>query len=299
MSRPPLSHILGSMKFIDAALVLEGGGLRGMFSGGVLRRFMDDKLYCDYVIGVSMGACTAANYVSRQPERNRIVNTRFLGDRRYLSYRRLLTGGDLFGMDFIFREIPRRLVPFDFDTFYSSPVRLVTVVTDCHTGRAEYFEKSDLGEDYLTVLKASSSLPLIARPVEFRGRTFMDGGLADSVPIRKAMEDGKKKRILVLTRPRGYRKSPSRMPGLLLRRYRRFPRMLEALADRHRVYNETMDFIDTLEERGEVFVIRPTGTPAAGRVEKNKDKVYLAYDEGYEAASRLMPALGEYLGLRL
>ncbi len=286
------------MKFIDAALVLEGGGLRGIFSGGVLRRFMDDKLYCDYVIGVSMGACSAANYVSRQPERNRIVNTRFLRDRRYLSYLRLLAGGELFGMDFVFREIPRRLVPFDFNTFYSSPVRLVTVVTDCQTGRAEYFEKADLGEDYLTVLKASSSLPFIAPPVEFRGRTFMDGGLADSVPIRRAVEDGKEKRIVVLTRPRGYRKKPSRMPGLLLRRYRRFPGMLEALAARHRVYNETMDFIDSLEEKGEAFVIRPAEPPAAERVEKNKDKVYLTYDEGYDAASRLFPSLRAYLGHR-
>ena len=284
------------MKFVDAALVLEGGGLRGIFSAGVLRRFMDDKLYCDYVIGVSMGACSAANYVSRQPERNRIVNTRFLRDRRYLSYARLLAGGDLFGMDFIFREIPHRLVPFDFDTFYASPVRLVTVATDCVTGEAVYYEKSDLGTDYLTVLKASSSLPFIARPVTFRGRTLMDGGLADSVPVRKAVADGREKRIVVLTRPKGYRKKASRMPAVLLRRYRRFPGLLDAMSSRHRVYNETMDYIDDLEEAGEAFVIRPEGKPAAERVEKDKDKVYLTYDEGYDTASRLFPRLRAYLG---
>ena len=285
----------GFMRFEKAALVLEGGGLRGLFSGGVLRRFMDDKLYFAYVIGVSMGACSAANYVSRQPERNRIVNTRFLADRRYLSYLRLLAGGELFGMDFIFHDIPHRLVPFDFDTFYASPVRCIIVTTDCMTGRAVYHEKDELGPDYLRILRASSSLPFISRPVEFRGGMLMDGGLADPVPVRRAIADGWEKRVVVLTRPRGYRKKPSWMPAFLLRRYRKYPGVIDSLVSRHRNYNETMDFIDELEAEGKVFVIRPTAALDAERVEKNKDKLYLAYDQGYAAASSLYPELLAYL----
>jgi predicted patatin/cPLA2 family phospholipase len=284
------------MRFENAALVLEGGGLRGVFTGGVLRRWMDDKLYFNYVIGVSMGACSAANYVSRQPERNRIVNTRFLGDRRYLSSLRLLAGGELFGMDFIFTTIPHELVPFDFKTFYESEVRCVTVATDCLTGEAVYYEKSDLGTDYLTILRASSSLPFIAKPVPYKGRMLMDGGLADSIPVRRAAAEGHKKLVLVLTRPKGYRKKPSRLPGIFLRRYRRYPGILRALANRHRIYNETLDYIDDLEARGEAFVVRPEAALGAERVEKNKDKLYSAYDQGYDRASALYPALLRYLG---
>jgi predicted patatin/cPLA2 family phospholipase len=285
----------GGMHFENGALVLEGGGLRGIFTAGVLRRWMDDKLYFNYVIGVSMGACCAANYVSRQPERNRIVNTRFVGDRRYLSYRRLFAGGELFGMDFIFETIPQDLVPFDFAAFLSSPVRCVTVATDCETGDAVYFEKNDLGGDYLKVLRASSSLPFIAKPVPFRGRMLMDGGLADSVPVRHAVAEGHRKLVLVLTRPKGYRKKPSRLPGIFLRRYRKYPGIIRALENRHRVYNETADYIDHLESTGGAFVIRPGSALGAERVEKNKDKLYLAYDEGYARAAELYPGLVEYL----
>jgi predicted patatin/cPLA2 family phospholipase len=284
-----------NLKLENAALVLEGGGLRGTFSSGVLRRFVDDKLYFAYVIGVSMGACNAANYLSLQPERNRIVNSRYVRDSRYISYRRLFTGGDLFGMDFIFHEIPGRLIPFDLETFLANPIRCVTGASDCVTGEALYYDKNDLGRDYLTVLKASSSLPFIAKPVEYKGRFLMDGGLADSIPVRRALEDGWKKRVVILTRPAGYRKKPSRLPGILLRAYRRFPGLLQNLQDRHLRYNETMDHIEALESRGEIFVIRPEADLPAGRVERNIAKIYLTYDVGYAAAHSCLEKLLAYL----
>jgi len=279
----------------NAALILEGGGLRGTFSSGVLRRFVDEGLYFAYVIGVSMGACNAANYVSLQPERNRIVNTRYVRDSRYISYRRLLLGGDLFGMNFIFDDLPNELVPFDQKTFLESPVRCITVVTDCVAGEALYYDKNDLGSDYLLVLKASSSLPFIARPVEFRGRFLMDGGLADSIPIRRAADDGWKKRIVILTRPRGYRKKPSNIPEFLLSHYRKFPGLKQNLKTRYIHYNETLQNIEALEERGEIFVIRPNEEPPAGRVERDISKIYLSYDQGYAAASVRLPELFTYL----
>jgi predicted patatin/cPLA2 family phospholipase len=286
---------MGNLKPENAALVLEGGGLRGTFSSGVLRRFVDENLYFAYVIGVSMGACNAANYVSLQPERNRIMNSRYIRDSRYISYRRLFFGGDLFGMDFIFNECPNRLVPFDQKTFHENPVRCITVVTDCVTGEALYYDKSDLGSDYLEVLKGSCSLPFIAKPVEYRGSFLLDGGMSDPIPVRRAADDGWKKRVVILTRPRGYRKKPSRLPGFLLWRYRMFPGLQKKIVSQHMHYNETIDYIEALEAKGEIFVIRPKVEPPAGRVERNFAKVYLTYDQGYDVASACIPDLLTYL----
>ena len=283
------------MNLEDSALILEGGGLRGVYTSGVLRFFTDQGIFFSHVIGVSMGACNAANYVSLQPERNRIVNIRYVNDRRYLSYVRLLIRGELFGMKFIFDTIPHSLVPFDFETFMQNEMKCVTTVTDCETGQALYFEKKQLGNDYMKVLKASCSLPFMAKPVRYKGRVLMDGGLADSVPIRKAMGDGHAKHVLVLTRPKGYRKKrPHFMPWVHMR-YGRYKGLCRAIATRHTVYNETMDFVDELENRGEVFVVRPLIELNVGRAERNKDKLYAAYDQGYSDAAACYAELRAYL----
>ncbi|MBW2560481.1 MAG: patatin family protein [Deltaproteobacteria bacterium] len=287
------------MDLKSSALVLEGGGLRGVYTSGVLRLFMDRGLFFPYVIGVSMGACNAANYVSRQPERNRIVNTRYVNDSRYLSYLRLLAGGELFGMDFIFDTIPNSLVPFDYETFRGSDVKCVTVVTNCTTGEARYFEKGELGEDYLSVLQASTCLPFIAKPVRFNGLVLMDGGISDPVPIRKSISDGNTRHVLILTRPKGYRKSPSRIGGGIARiRYPHLPGLSEALASRHTGYNEVMDLVDEMEQNGEVFVIRPRSDLSVGRIERNKSKLYSAYDQGYQDAAQSFDELYRYLNTR-
>jgi predicted patatin/cPLA2 family phospholipase len=285
------------MDLEHVGFILEGGGLRGIYTSGVLRFLMDKGIYFPYVIGVSMGACNAANYVSRQPERNRIVCTRYVNDPRYISYTRLLLRGELFGMKFIFDTIPRSLVPFDYNNFMESNVTCITVVTDCDTGKSLYYEKKDLGEDYLKILQASNSLPFIAKPVHYKGRTLMDGGLSDSVPVRKSMDDGNKKNVLVLTRPKGYRKKRHRFFRLAAIRYPRHKGLCEAIVNRHVIYNETMDFIDQLEQRGELLVIRPRLPLGVGRAERNKDKLYEAYDQGYSDACACYPALCYYLNL--
>ncbi|MBW1743689.1 MAG: patatin family protein [Deltaproteobacteria bacterium] len=283
------------MDLENAALILEGGGLRGIYTSGILRFFMDRGIFFPYVIGVSMGACNAANYVSRQPERNRIVNTRYVNDARYLSYWRLLIKGELFGMDFIFDTIPNSLVPFDFETFMESDVRCITTVVDCETGEALYYEKNELGEDYFKVLRASTSLPFMAKSIHYKGRILMDGGLADSVPIRKSLSDGNSKHVIVLTRPKGYRKKRSRFVRLAYLRYSKYKGLCEAFGNRHTQYNETMDFIDELEEREEIFVIRPRSELNVGRAERNKDKLYAAYDQGYADGSACYGAVCSYL----
>jgi predicted patatin/cPLA2 family phospholipase len=287
------------MDLKQGALVLEGGGLRGVYTSGVLRFFMDKGICFPYVIGVSMGACNAANYVSRQPERNRIVCIRYVNDPRYISYSRLLMRGELFGMKFIFDTLPRSLVPFDFKTFMDNDVKCLTVVTDCETGETLYYDKKELGEDYLKILQASNSLPFVAKPVHYEGRILMDGGLTDAVPIRKSMDDGNTRNVLILTRPKGYRKKQPRFIRFAAMRYSRYKGLCEALASRHTRYNETMDFIDQLEQRDEVLVVRPRLALNVGRAERNKDKLYAAYDKGYSDAFSCYKELRSYLNSNL
>ena len=252
------------MNLTQGALILEGGGLRGIYTSGVLRFFIDEKVFFSYVIGVSMGACNAANYVSLQPERNRIVNTRYVNDRRYISYLRLLVRGELFGMKFIFETIPRLLVPFDYETFMANEMKCITGVTDC-------------------------------KPVYYKGRTLMDGGLSESVPIRKSMDDGHTKNVLVLTRPRGYRKKSLRFVRFARLRYPRYKGLCEAIGNYAGCHLSSHGGLEGLEGRKEIFVIRPRRSLKVGRAERNKDKLYAAYDQGYEDAARCYAALRAYL----
>ncbi len=277
-------------------LVLEGGGLRGVYTSGVIRFFDDHDIAFPYVTGVSMGACNGANYISGQPERNRIVNIEYVNDPRYISYTNLIAKGELFGMDFIFREIPLFLVPFDFDAFFKNSTKFHIGVTDCVTGEPVYYEKSELREDLMSILRATCSLPFISGPVQFNGRIYMDGGLSDSIPLKKSIQDGNKRNVLVLTRPRGYRKKPSITNRLAHLFYSRYKGLQKTLANRHIRYNRTMDLVDRLEEEGEIFVIRPKTAIQAGRVERNKTKLYATFDQGYNDAAALYEGLKAFLG---
>ncbi|MBN2281676.1 MAG: patatin family protein [Candidatus Marinimicrobia bacterium] len=284
------------MNLEKTGLVLEGGGLRGVFTSGVLQFLMEKDIYFPYVIGVSMGACNAANYISKQVERNKRVNIEFVNDQRYLSYRRLLLKGELFGMDFIFDTIPNRLVPFDFDTFYNSNQQNWTVVTDCISGQPLYYENKEVGEDYLHILQASASLPFIAKPVHYRGKILMDGGLSDSVPVYKSIEHGNKKNVVILTRPFGYRKSPSNIYKLAGFRFPHYKGLQYCLKNRWRVYNETMEALEKLEKSGNILVIRPETDLALKRTERNKKALYRGYDLGYKTMKDQYEKLLEFLG---
>lgn len=270
----------------QTALILEGGGMRGVYTAGVLRWFTDAGLDFPYVIGVSMGACNGANYISRQPERNRIVNIRFVDDARFLSFRRLLFGGELFGMGFIFTAIPTALVPFDLKTFLESDQRFIIVATDGRTGEAVYYDKDALGAHFLTVLQAGCSLPLVQKPVALGGRLLMDGGLADAVPIARSVADGNRRHVLVLTQPKGYRKKPSGLVKLMKFRYPHLTGLADALTNRHHQYNRSMAIIDAMEANGTALVIRPRSPLVIGRVDRNKNRLYAGYDEGYNDAAR-------------
>jgi len=284
------------MDLKQTALVLEGGGMRGVYTAGVLRYFMDRNLYLPYVIGVSMGACNGANYVARQPERSRIVNIHYVQDRRFLSYPRLLFGGELFGMKLIFDTIPNKLAPFDYETFLGSTQRFIMIVFDCETGKTVYFDKTGLNKsELMTIFQAGTSLPLVQKPVFYQGRVLMDGGIADAVPIQKSIQDGNQRHVLVLTQPKGYRKKPSKIAWLVRRRYPRYKGLARGMAERHMRYNETMDLIDRLEAEGKVFVIRPGRALAVSRVERNSHKLYTVYNQGYAEAKACYDKLCFYL----
>jgi predicted patatin/cPLA2 family phospholipase len=283
------------MKLIDTGLVLEGGGLRGVYTSGALRYFMDRNLFFPYVAGVSMGACNGANYIARQPERNRIVNIRYVNDRRYLSRLRWLTGGELFGMDFLFDTIPNRLVPFDIETYLASSQRHVVGVTDCITGEALFFDQKTGGQEILTLLRATCSLPFAADPVHFRGRLLMDGGIAAPVPVSKSLADGNRRHVLILTRPEGYAKKTSHLLQLARFRYRKFPGLCRRLMSRADDYNLTLARVEEMVKSGEAFVIRPAEALRVRRIDTRKDRLYEAYDQGYADAAKAFDALSDFL----
>ncbi|MBM7661995.1 putative patatin/cPLA2 family phospholipase [Bacillus mesophilus] len=179
----------------QVGLVLEGGGMRGLYSAGVLDFFMEKELYFPYVIGVSAGACMAASYLSRQKGRNQKVNIDLVKDPRYLSWRNLLRKREMFGMDFLFDEVPNRLVPFDFDTFIEGSEEFLVGTTDCQTGQPIYFNKKDHGRNMLTIIRASSSVPFISSSVSYQDKILLDGGIADPIPIKKSQEVETKKTL--------------------------------------------------------------------------------------------------------
>lgn len=278
----------------DIGLVLEGGGLRGIYTAGVLEYLMENDIYIPYVIGVSAGACMGASYLSRQPGRNKTVNLEFLHDKRYLSYSNYIKNRELFGMDFIFDEIPNKLVPFDTSSLIDGKEEFVIGATDCETGRPVYFRKTDYDEKLVgKLLRATSSLPFVAHAVEHNGRNLLDGGIADPLPIRKSIEDGNDMNIIVLTQPRGYRKSPSRMSKVM--RYKKHPEVDARLKTRYKHYNEDLDFIFKQEEAGKAFVFTPSRDLKVSRTEKDKTKLETLYMLGYEDAKRQGDSLKAFI----
>lgn len=263
-------------------LVLEGGGMRGVYTAGVLESFLDNGISFPYVIGVSAGACNAASYLSQQKGRNKRVNLEYISDSRYLSLQNYIKKRELFGMDFIFNEIPSRLIPFDFKTFYQNKTEFVIGTTDCTSGEPVYFKKSDYGKDMLTVLKASSSLPFVSQEIFFKGKYLLDGGISDSIPIKKAKSDGFGKNVIVLTRNEGYTKKPSRFGFLVKKKYSQYPGLQRALTRRYQMYNDTINEIIQEEKKGNIMVIRPSSPIKVGRLERNVSRLEELYQQGYE-----------------
>lgn len=231
--------------------------MRGLFTAGVIDGMMEAGIVFDGAIGVSAGAVFGCNYKSNQPGRVLRYNLRFCKDPRYSSFRSLVTTGDLFGADFCYREIPDRLDPFDKQAYRENPMDFFVVGTDVHTGRAVYHNCLEGSEEDLDWFRASASMPLAARIVSVGGYDLLDGGIADSIPLAYLEEQGYDRNVVILTQPMGYVKTKNKALPLMRKVYRDYPALLDTLARRQDVYNETTAAIREKERRGEVFVIRP------------------------------------------
>lgn len=278
-------------------IVLEGGGMRGIYTAGVLDFFINKNIYFPYVIGVSAGACHALNYLSGQKGRDKDIALKFLGDKRYLSFRNLIRTGEIFGFDFIFGELSEKLLPFDYETFEKSKQELVVGVTNCVTGQCEYFYKSKTSTDeILKVVRASSSLPFISKEVIISGKAYMDGGISSSIPLKKAIDDGCEYNIVVLTRNKGYRKKPSKLTRKLSKlKYRNFRGLSKAVGERYKKYNSELEFVENMEKEGKVFVIRPQKHINVSRVEKDKNKIFQLYKQGYIETAQIYKDLKKWI----
>ncbi|MGM9987569.1 MAG: patatin family protein [Bacillaceae bacterium] len=277
-------------------LVLEGGGMRGLYTIGVLDYFLDQNIKTDYCIGVSAGACNGVSYVSSQKGRSYRINTNYLDDKRYVSFSNFIKTKSLFGMDFLFDEIPHKLDKFDYEAFLNSACEFVAGVTDVQTGKPVYFGKEALDHDS-TVLRASSSIPIFSPIVEYNGGQYLDGGTSDPIPVRKALADGCDKVIVVLTRDRSYVKSPEKFRSIYKRVFKNNPEMVQLLDNRHHIYNETLTYLKELEKSGQAVVIAPSEPITISRFEKNMDKLEGIYQMGIENADRTVDKMAKFMAI--
>lgn len=275
-------------------LVLEGGGMRGLYTAGVLDFFLDQSLYTDGVIGVSAGACHACSYASKQRGRAFRTNTDYLKDKRYMSFHSLLKTGDLFGAKFVYEDIPNTLDPYDFETFNAGGIRLYAACTNVETGKPEYLPCINMKQDVINV-RASASLPLLSRIVEIGDKLLLDGGVSDSIPVKQFQKMGYTKNIIVLTQCSSYRKGKNNLLPFIRRVYRKYPDFIKTVEQRHIQYNRTLDELSLMEKDGSVFVIRPSSPVKISRLEKNKDNLKALYDQGYEDAKNQYEALQQFI----
>lgn len=279
---------------IEAGLVVEGGGMRGVYTAGVLDYFMEKNLYFDDCYGVSAGACHISSYVSKQIGRSIKVTLDYINDKRYCSVNSLIKTGDMFGVEMLYDLIPNKLELYDYDTFNKFKGNFYSVVTNCKTGKAEYIKIKDMKKDIIAV-RASSSLPLLSRIVEINGKEYLDGGITDSIPIKKSIKDGHKKNVVILTRDKTYRKSKPKFLSLLKFKYKKYPNLVKAIENRYKMYNETLDFLEEEKAKNKVFIIQPKLPVKISRIEKDKDKLKELYDQGYEDAKELYEDLMKFL----
>ena len=271
----------------ETALVLEGGGMRGVFTCGVLDCFMDHQIRFPYTIGVSAGACNGLSYISRQRGRAKYSNIDLLDKYNYIGLRHLLRKRNIMDFDLLFTEFPEHILPYDYDAYFSSPERYEMVTTNCLTGEANYFEEKSDKKRLIDIVRASSSLPFVCPITYVDDIPMLDGGIVDSIPLQRAMDEGYASYVVVLTRNKGYRKETKdiRVPSFI---YRKYPRIREALNNRSLCYNKQLEMVEALEKEGRVQVIRPLEPVTVDRIERNVNKLTTFYEEGYRCAEAFL-----------
>lgn len=279
----------------QAGLILEGGGMKGIYTAGVLDFFMDKEILFSDCYGVSAGACHLCNYMSGQRGRSLRISVNYLDMKQYCGAWSLLRTGDLFGVDMSYSLIPNYLDPYDYDAAAKYEGKAFAVATDIRTGKPVYLPIRDVRKD-ITAVRASSSLPLVSRNVEIDGKLYLDGGISDPIPVRQSMRDGNRKNVVIMTKEEGFVREPAGAQLALIRaRYLRYPKVYELMRERHLSYNATVKYIEEKQQKGELFVIRPKQKSEVGRIEKDKEKMTALYEEGYLDAQECYAELLAYL----
>ena len=269
-----------------SGLILEGGGMRGVFTCGVLDNLMDRGVRFPYTIGVSAGACNGLSYMSGQRGRGKYSNIDLLEKYRYIGIKQLLLKGNIMDFELLFHTFPEQIIPYHYDVLAKCEEHFEMVTTDCRTGRACYFEEKHNPKRVIDIVKASSSLPFVSPISYVDGVPMLDGGIADSIPLLRARELGYDNNLIVLTRNKGYRKpqKPTTVPPLF---YRKYPHLREAIRQRNALYNEQIDMVERLEAEGKLTVIRPIKPITVDRMERDTDKLLDLYNEGYNCAAEI------------
>ncbi len=267
-------------------LVLEGGAMRGLFSAGITDVMMEAGIEPDGLIGVSAGAAFGCNYKSRQPGRAIRYNTRFAKDPRYSGLRSLLKSGNYFNAEFGYHIVPREYDIFDTEAFEQNPMVFIVVCTDVLTGKAVYHRMDRVSFDELEWLRASASMPLASRVVEVEGRKLLDGGVADSIPLEYFESIGYQRNVVVLTQPAGFVKEPNRLMPLMRIGLRKYPKMIEALATRHEMYNRQLEYVRQAEREGRCLVIRPEEKIPIGHISHDPEQMRRVYEMGRAAGEK-------------
>ena len=267
-----------------SGLILEGGGMRGVFTCGVLDNLMDRWIRFPYTIGVSAGACNGLSYMSEQRGRGKFSNIDLLEKYRYIGLKQLIFKGNIMDFDLLFHKFPEEIIPYHYDKFAACKERFEMVTTSCRTGRACYYDEKMDPVRIIDIVKASSSLPFVSPISYVDGEPMLDGGIADSIPLLRARELGFDNNLVVLTRNKGYRKpqKPTTVPWFF---YRKYPLLREAIRRRNTLYNEQIDLVERLEDKGELVVIRPQRPITVDRIERDTRKLLDLYNEGYECAA--------------
>lgn len=281
---------------IDCGLVLEGGGMKGIYTAGVLEYFIEKGLFFSKCYGVSAGACHLCNYISKQRKRSYRVALNYLKDKNYCSFRSLILTGDLFNVDLNYNQIPNRLDPYDYKAAARYEGDAWAVVTNIRTGKPEYMPLREMHRDLIAV-RASASLPLVSRNVKIGDEYYLDGGICDAVPIKKSIEDGNRKNVVILTKEEGYVRKPASPTNLacIKLKYKQYPKVYELVKSRHIRYNETLQFLADEQAKKRAFVIRPTHASNVNRIEKDRNKMEALYQIGYQDAKKCYQQLVAFL----
>ena len=276
-------------KFIiteKSGLILEGGGMRGIFTIGVLDNLMDRGIRFPYIIGVSAGACNGLSYMSHQRGRAKYADIDLLKEYNYIGLKYLFTKGNIMDFDLLFHKFPEEISPYDYKKLADSPERFEMVTTSCITGKPCYFEEKHDPKRVIDIVKASSSLPFVCPITHVDGEPMLDGGISDSIPIERAMSQGYDNNLVILTRNYGYRK-PQKATKVPFFFYRKYPKTKDAIRGRNAMYNRQMELVEKMESEGRVEVLRPIRPVEVGRIERNVDKLLALYQEGYDLAAQI------------